>query len=134
MTTLKQKIEMMDNFKGMKAETLQKIESAKSQEEKIAGRLKKITDKEDEHKILLAKAHLVFEDYKKALNTLKNVLPKKEKEAMETRAKAAKAENSLKELRKQISDLDTEIENLLKQKQVLETLESNLTKQLEETK
>lgn len=45
MTTLKQKIEMMDNFKGMKAETLDKIENAKTQEEKIAARLKKITDK-----------------------------------------------------------------------------------------
>lgn len=31
MTTLKQKIEMMDNFKGMKAETLEKIEVAKGQ-------------------------------------------------------------------------------------------------------
>ena len=47
MTTLKQKIEMMDNFKGMKAETLHKIENAKSQEEKIVARLRKITDKED---------------------------------------------------------------------------------------
>jgi len=45
MTTLKQKIEMMDNFKGMKAETIQKIENAKSQSEKIGTRLKKITDK-----------------------------------------------------------------------------------------
>lgn len=79
MTTLKQKIEMMDNFKGMKAETLTKIQNAKIQEEKIALRLKKITDKEDEHKILLAKAHLVFEEYKKALNTLRTTLPKKEK-------------------------------------------------------
>ncbi len=31
MTTLKQKIEMMDNFKGMKVETLEKIENAKVQ-------------------------------------------------------------------------------------------------------
>lgn len=32
MTTLKQKIEMMDNFKGMKADTIEKIEKAKVQE------------------------------------------------------------------------------------------------------
>jgi hypothetical protein len=33
----------------------------------------------------------VFEDYKKALNTLKNILPKKEKEASECKSKALKA-------------------------------------------
>jgi hypothetical protein len=46
-------------------------------EAKLAARLKKIEAKEEDHKILLAKAHLVFEDYKKALNFLKDVLPKK---------------------------------------------------------
>ena len=46
--------------------------------------------KEDEHKLSLAKAHLVFEDYKKAFNTLKVSLPQKEKDAYHAKDKVRK--------------------------------------------
>ena len=36
-----------------------------------------MNEKEEEHKISMAKAHLVFEDYKKAFNVLKVQLPQK---------------------------------------------------------
>ena len=81
MTTLKQKIEMMTSFKSMREETETKLKSGKELEEKVDSRLKIVNDKEEEHKLSLAKAHLIFEDYKKVFNVLKEVLPKKEKEA-----------------------------------------------------
>ena len=81
MTTLKQKIEMMSSFKSMREETEKKMKSGKQLEEKLEKRLKVINDKEEEHKISLAKAHLVFEEYKKAFNVLKVQLPQKEKDA-----------------------------------------------------
>jgi hypothetical protein len=61
MTTLKQKIEMMGTFKNMREETQEKIKKSREIEEKVARQLKKLGVKEDEHKISLAKAHLVFE-------------------------------------------------------------------------
>lgn len=61
MTTLKQKIEMMDSFKNMREDTEGKLKKANELEEKIDKRLKKINVREEEHKISLAKAHLVFE-------------------------------------------------------------------------
>ncbi len=79
MTTLKQKIEMMNSFKNMSAETQEKLIKAKQNAEKIQHRVNILEGKQDEHKMLMAKAHLVFEDYKKALNTLKDVLPKKQR-------------------------------------------------------
>ena len=82
MTTLKQKIEMMSNFKNMGKETEEKLQKSKEATEKIKYRTTILEGKEDEHKILMAKAHLIFEDYKKALNTLKDTLPKKERDAM----------------------------------------------------
>ena len=79
MTTMKQKIEMMTNFKSIGSETNEKIKKAEDQQEKIGGRLKILEKKEEEHKILLAKAHLVMEDYKKAIIKINEILPKKEK-------------------------------------------------------
>jgi hypothetical protein len=60
MTTLKQKIEMMSSFKSMREETEKKMKSGQELEEKLEKRLKIINDKEEEHKLSLAKAHLVF--------------------------------------------------------------------------
>jgi len=42
MTTLKQKIEMMDNFKNMRVETEEKLKNSKQVEDKLAHRLGKI--------------------------------------------------------------------------------------------
>ena len=95
MTTLKQKIEMMDNFKNMRSETEGKLKGARELEEKVGSRLGKLERKEEEHKISLAKAHLVFEEYKKAFGVLKDTLPKKEKGALLAREKMRKSTVSL---------------------------------------
>lgn len=50
----------------------------------------------------------MFEDYKKALNVLKEVLPKKLRDAQLETNKAKNAEDSLQELRKKLSDMDKE--------------------------
>jgi len=42
MTTLKQKIEMMDNFKNMRVETEEKLKNSKLVEDKLTHRLGKI--------------------------------------------------------------------------------------------
>lgn len=68
---------MMNSFKNMRQETEIKLKNAKELDEKLSTKLGKLAGKEDEHKISLAKAHLVFEDYKKAFNTLKVSLPQK---------------------------------------------------------
>lgn len=68
---------MMNSFKNMRQETEIKLKNAKELDEKLSTKLSKLAGKEDEHKISLAKAHLVFEDYKKAFNTLKVSLPQK---------------------------------------------------------
>jgi hypothetical protein len=47
MTTLKQKIEMMDNFKNMRVETEEKLKKSHEVEEKIALRLQKLEKKEE---------------------------------------------------------------------------------------
>lgn len=83
MTTLKQKIEMMNTFKNMREETEQKLKKAKDLDEKLDKRLGQLAVKEEEHKLSLAKAHLVFEEYKKAFNVLKVTLPQKEKDAFQ---------------------------------------------------
>lgn len=60
MTTLKQKIEMMSNFKTMTADTKEKMEKSEVQGEKISSRLAILDKKEEEHGLVLAKAHLVL--------------------------------------------------------------------------
>lgn len=67
MTTLKQKLELMNNFKTMGAETKAKIEQSQEKERKILPRLEIVSKKEDEHKIQIARVHLVMEDYKKSI-------------------------------------------------------------------
>lgn len=106
MTTLKQKIEMMDSFKNMRVETEEKLKKSKETDEKITVRLQKLEKKEEEHKLSLAKAHLIFEDYKKAFNVLKDTLPKKEKDAVLAKEKVRKSKASLDELRKKIQDMN----------------------------
>lgn len=110
MTTLKQKIEMMDNFKNMRVETEEKLKKSKETDEKISLRLQKLEKKEEEHKLSLARAHLIFEDYKKAFNVLKDTLPKREKDAVLAKEKVRKSKASLDELRKKIMDMNTEEE------------------------
>ena len=51
----------------------------------------------------LAKAHLVFEEYKKAFNVLKDTLPKKEREAFNATDKAKKSQQSLEEMRRKVA-------------------------------
>lgn len=132
MTTLKQKIEMMDNFKNMRVETEEKLKKSHEVEEKIALRLAKLEKKEEEHKLSLAKAHLIFEDYKKAFNTLKDTLPKREREALLAREKVKKATNSLEDIRKKIAEMEREEEKEVNSLNVLLNLEKNLQKQLSE--
>ena len=45
MTTLKQKIEMMDNFKNMRVDTEEKLKNSKENDEKIGLRLQKLEKK-----------------------------------------------------------------------------------------
>ena len=71
------------------------MKSGKELEEKLDKRLKVLNDKEEEHKISLAKAHLVFEEYKKAFNTLKVTLPQKEKDAFLAKDRVIKTAKSL---------------------------------------
>ena len=110
MTTLKQKIEMMDNFKNMRVETEDKLKKSKETDEKISLRLQKLERKEEEHKLSLARAHLIFEDYKKAFNVLKDTLPKREKDALQAKEKVRKSKASLDELRKRITDMNGDLE------------------------
>lgn len=132
MTTLKQKIEMMDNFKNMRVETEEKLKKSKETDEKITLRLQKLEKKEEEHKLSLARAHLVFEDYKRAFNVLKDTLPKREKEALLAKEKVRKSKASLDELRKKIADMNAEEEKEGNSLNVLLSLEKNLQKQLAE--
>jgi hypothetical protein len=132
MTTLKQKIEMMDNFKNMRIETEGKLTTAREVDGKLTGKLAVINAKEEEHKLSLARAHLVFEDYKKAFNVLKETLPKKEREALLAKEKAKKSSAALEELRRKVNELEKEGETQLGQLEVLRNLESQLFKQLEE--
>lgn len=132
MTTLKQKIEMMDNFKNMRVETEDKLKKSKETDEKISLRLQKLERKEEEHKLSLARAHLIFEDYKKAFNVLKDTLPKREKDALQAKEKVRKSKASLDELRKRITDMNAEEEKEANSLNVLLSLEKNLLKQLAE--
>jgi hypothetical protein len=87
--------------------------------------------KEDEHKLSLAKAHLVFEDYKKAFNTLKVSLPQKEKDAYHAKDKVKKNVKSLEDMKKKNEALDKDYQTHVDQLEVLKKLEQQLQKQLE---
>ena len=76
------------------------MKSGQELEEKLGKRLKVLNDKEEEHKISMAKAHLVFEDYKKAFNVLKVQLPQKQKDAFLGKDKVKKGLKSLDEIKK----------------------------------
>lgn len=71
MTSLKQKIDMIENYKKLGAETKTKLEKSKVDGEKIDKRLKVLDDKDEEHKMAITKAHLVIDDYKKAMFAVK---------------------------------------------------------------
>ena len=130
MTTMKQKIEMMDNFKSMRGQTQEKLKNAKVLEEKIDSKLSKLEKKEEQHKLSLAKAHLVFEEYKKAFNVLKDILPKKEREAFNATEKAKKSQQSLEEMRRKVAQMDKQYEKQVNSLQVLTNLEKQLQAQL----
>jgi chromosome segregation ATPase len=132
MTTLKQKIDMMGNFRNMRVETEDKLAKSREVEEKLGSKLKRIEEKEEEHKISLARAHLIFEEYKKAFNVLKETLPKKERDALLAKERVRKSNQSLDDIRKKLTDLDKEHENQVKGLEVLQNLEKQLLKQLEE--
>lgn len=101
-------------------------------EEKIGLRLQKLEKKEEEHKISLAKAHLIFEDYKKAFNVLKDTLPKKERDAVLAKEKVKKSVLSLEDIRKKLAEMEKEEEKEVNSLNVLLNLEKNLQKQLAE--
>lgn len=67
MTSLKQKIDMIENYKKLGAETKAKLEKSTADGEKIEKRLQVLEVKDEEHKLAITKAHLVIEDYKKAI-------------------------------------------------------------------
>lgn len=71
------------------------MKSGRELDQKLEKKLKVVNDKEEEHKLSLAKAHLIFEDYKKAFNVLKVQLPAKEKEAFLAKEKVKKSVKSL---------------------------------------
>ena len=75
------------------------MKSGQQLEEKLGKRLKVLNEKEEEHKISMAKAHLVFEDYKKAFNVLKVQLPQKQKDAFLGKDKVKKGLRSLDEIK-----------------------------------
>ena len=90
----------MNSFRSMREETENKMKNGKELDEKLEKRLKVVNDKEEEHKLSLAKAHLIFEDYKKAFNVLKVTLPQKEKDAFLAKDKVKKSVKSLEEIKK----------------------------------
>ena len=122
MTTLKQKIEMMASFKTMREETEEKLKKSKEVDEKVSKQVKKLAVKEEDHKMSLARAHLTFEDYKKAFNVLKVVLPQKEKDAFLSKEKVKKAQASLDELTKKIEGIDKDYQTHQDQLDVLKKL------------
>lgn len=80
----------------------------------------------------LAKAHLVFEDYKKAFNVLKVQLPQKEKQAFNAKDKVKKGANSLEQMKKKNEALDKEYQTHVDQLQVLKKLQQQVQSQLAE--
>lgn len=72
MASLKQKIEVIENYKVIGAETKKKLEKSIEQEGKIAKKLGILEGKEEEHKIALTKAHLVIDQYKKVMMSVTN--------------------------------------------------------------
>ena len=127
---MKQKIEMMTNFKSIGSETTEKIAKAEEQKQKIASRLEILESKEEQHKMLLAKAHLVMEEYKRAIIKINEVLPKKEKEAHNAKEKVKKNEKALADMDKKFEELDKNYGVQVNQLQGLKTLEENLKKEL----
>lgn len=70
MTSLKQKIEMIENYKRLGDETKVKFEQSKINSAKIEGRLKTLEGKVEEHNLAITKAHLVIEEYKAVMGTV----------------------------------------------------------------
>ena len=58
---------MIENYKKLGAETKEKLEKSNIANEKIQKRLKVLDAKDEEHKFAITKAHLVIDDYKKAM-------------------------------------------------------------------
>lgn len=123
---------MMSSFKSMREQTEKKMKSGQELEEKLDKRLKVLNDKEEEHKISLAKAHLVFEDYKKAFNVLKVQLPQKEKDAFLSKDKVKNGLKGLDDMKKKTQGLEKEIQSQKVQLDTLKKLELQLQKQIEE--
>lgn len=70
MTSLKQKIDMIENYKHLGDETKNKLEQSKVNAVKIEDRLKILEGKVDEHNLAITKAHLVIEEYKKVMTSV----------------------------------------------------------------
>lgn len=98
MTSLKQKIEMIENYKTLGDETRVKLEASKVNAVKIEERLKTLEGKVDEHNLAITKAHLVIEEYKKAMNSIHEIWDKSQKEALNIRQKLQKSDEALKNL------------------------------------
>ena len=81
MTTLKQKIEMMNNFKKIGEETKEKLTNAEALKEKIDTRLNILNEKQNENNLIVARAHLVLDEYRKSIVKINDLLSKNEKEA-----------------------------------------------------
>lgn len=79
---------------------------------------------------MLTKAHLVLEDYKKAIKRINELLGKKEREALEGRERVKKADNGLVDIENKINNLDKEEETQKNQIKMLLNLEENLKKEL----
>ena len=78
----------------------------------------------------MAKAHLVMEDYKKAIVKINEILPKKEKEAQLSKEKVEKNQKALIDMEKKFIEMDKNYETQVNQLEGLKTLEENLKKEL----
>jgi mevalonate kinase len=122
----------MHSFRSMREETEIKMKSGKELEEKLEKRLKVLNDTDEEYKLSLAKAHLVFEEYKKVFDVLKVTLPQKEKDAFLAKEKVKKDIKSLEEQQKKNEGLDKDTQVHNEQLEMLKKLEQQLKAQLGE--
>lgn len=130
MTTLKQKIEMMSNFKKMGEETKDKLNNAEAMSKKVEARLAILEAKENENKIVVTRAHLILEEYKKSINRINELLGKHEKEAIKAQDALRKKTESMQDIDKSLANADKEYETHKAQIQILLNLEESLKKEL----
>lgn len=69
----------MNNFKKIGEETKEKLVNAEEMKVKIDARLNILNEKQNENNLVVARAHLVLEEYRKAIVKINELLSKHEK-------------------------------------------------------